>query len=595
VKTAFLLAISALTAAAARQPFSAADLNAWRAASDPRVRPDGRWAVYVESAGGRSNLRVASTDGRERRQWTDGAWQDTSPRWSPDGERIAWISNRGGRAHIRVRRFDSAAELEIPSTAAPLSLAWSAEGEAIAFTAPVEREFRAAWAPAAALPFLRQPAPVVQVFVAPSAGGAARQVSHAEAGCVGEPSWMLDGKSVIAACDGAVVALPVAEGSAKRLTTEPAVYDSPLVSPDGGRIAFLRTDRKPQNYVVRKLWVMNADGSRARVLSGSLDRDATAPQWSSESRTLYFQADDRGATRLYAARNDGTLRPVVSKPERLAGFSLADNGRAVSVRSSATEGGDVVTFTVDSITQPVTMEAPNEKLLADRQIGAVEELSYSSDGHTIQAWLVMPPAFDASRKYPLLVDVADDPRRMYGVEFQLRAQLFASRGFAVLLANPRGAPGYGEEFGNLLRTRYPGDDFDDVLRGVDAAVAKGHVAGDRVAIAGGIVAAWAIGHSTRFYKAVARRPVVDWAVDINKASAALGAMPWEEPELYAKRSPIYYAQSFRTPTLVLAGDADAQSEMLYRALRARGVDAALVKLTDDPALEFETVAGWLEK
>lgn len=584
-------------ATAARRPFSAEDLRAWRTATDPRVRPDGKWAVWVETSGdGRSNLWIASTDGRERRQWTDGTWKDFSPRWSPDGERIAWISDRGGTPHLRVRKFDSEPETEIRTEAAPLAFAWSAEGNAIAFTAKVDRTSPPSWAPAAALPFLERAEPAAQVFVVQTAGGTARQVSHADAGCAGEPSWMLDSKAIVAACDGGLIALPLAGGSARRLTNEPGRYESPLVSPDGGRIAYLRTDRKAQNYVVRKLWVMNADGSRARILSGALDRDASSPQWSSESRTVYFLADDHGATRVYAARNDGTLRPVTDKTERLAGFSLADNGRGVTVRSSRTEGGDVVTFTVDTVSQPVTLASPNDRLLAEREIGSVEELTWTSEGNTIQGWLVTPPSFDPSKKYPLLVDVADDPRRMYGVEFELRAQIFAARGFLVLCANPRGAPGYGEAFGNLLRTRNPGDDFDDLARGVDATVAKGYVDPQRVAISGGLVAAWAIGHSTRFCKAVARRPVVDWAAAPERAAAALGVEAWDEPELYTKRSPIYYAQSFRTPTLVLAGQAsDAQAEMLYRALRSRGVEAALVRLNGDPVLELQTIAGWLEK
>src|SRR5205823_1595767 len=148
------------------------------------------------------------------------------------------------------------------------------------------------------------------VFLVPAAGGPARQVSHAASGCSGEPAWTLDGKSIIAACDDAIVSLRVADGSAKLLTKEPGRYESPIVSPDGGRIAYLFTERKPQSYTVRKLWVMNADGSRTRVLSGSLDRDASEPQWSSESRTVYFIADDHGATRVVAARNDGTVRQV---------------------------------------------------------------------------------------------------------------------------------------------------------------------------------------------------------------------------------------------------------------------------------------------
>lgn len=545
--------------------------------------------MYVETGeSGRSNLWIASTDGRERRQWTDGVWLDSSPRWSPDGERIAWISNRGGKRDLRIRKFDGGPEIVIQGGAAPAALGWSAEGDSIAFTAPVEHGVDAPWLPPAARPFFLRPEPTLQVFVAASTGGTARQISRAETGCRGEPSWTLDGKSVVASCDGAIFAIRVADGTARRLTTEAALYDSPVVSPDGGRIAFLRTDRKPQSYVTRKLWVMNADGGRARILSGALDRDATAPQWSSESRTVYFIADDRGATRVYAARNDGTVRPVEVPPGRLTGFSLADNGRAASVRSNANEGGDVVSFTVDSVSQPVTLAAPNERLLADREIGAVEEMAWQSDGHAIQGWLVKPPSFDPAKKYPLVVDVADAPRRMLGLEFALRAQVLAANGFVVLRANPRGSPGYGEDFGSLLRTRNPGDDFDDLARGVDAAVAKGSIDPQRVSITGGIVAAWALGHSTQFSKVIARRPMVDWF-------AAPGVNSWDDPELHARRSPISYAQNFRTPTLILAGDNDAQSEILYRALRAKGVEAAFVKLNGDPVLELETVIAWLKK
>jgi dipeptidyl aminopeptidase/acylaminoacyl peptidase len=569
-----------------------ADLLEWRTVGDARIRADGKWVVYAEGA----KLWVSSTDGKEKRQWTEEAGRDRSPRWSPDGERIGWIAERDGRARIVVRKLDAAAETEVPSTAAPLTFAWSAEGDAIAFTAVVEANATPpAWAPKEVLPLLRRPTGTVQVFVAPVGGGPARQVSHAETGCAGEPSWTLDGKAVVAACDDAIVALAIGGGPAKVLSKDAGQYESPVVSPDGGRVAYLFTERKAQSYTVRKLWVMNVDGSRARALSGSLDRDATDPQWSAESRTVYFLADDHGATHVYAAHNDGTVRQVTTKPERLQGLSLADNGRAVSVRQSATEGGDVVTFTVDAVSQPVTLAAPNEHLLADRQIAAVEELTYQSDGRNIQAWLVKPPGFEAGKKYPLLVEAADDPRSMYGGEFSLRAQILAARGFLVLHANPRGTPGYGEQFGNLLRTRYPGDDFDDLMRGVDAAIATGSVDTQRVSIAGGVLAAWAIGHTPRFYRAVARRPVVDWAVEVDRAAAAMGGMPWDDPEQYVKHSPIYFAQNFRTPTLVLAGEGDAQSEMLYRALRERRVDTALARVAGDPALELQTIIGWLEK
>jgi acylaminoacyl-peptidase len=599
VKVAILLFSMALSAFGQRPPFTLDDLWSWRTPADPRIRPDGRLVVYTErsrdkAAGAeRSNLWLATTDGRERRPWTEGAWQDWSPRWSPGGERLAWISNRDGKTRLRVRRLDAAPEIRIELDGAPLAFAWSADGLQFAITArPAAPPEPPSWAPLSILPRLRRPDNPPQVFVAPAAGGPLRQVSRSAGGCAGEPVWSLDAKSLIAVCDGAIVSLRPGGGAATPLTKDPGLYESLVLSPDGGRIAYLFTEPKPQTYNLRKLWVMNTDGTRARALSGSLDRDAASPQWSSESRTVYFIADDRGATHVYAARNDGTVRQVTNKPERLAGFSLADTGRAVSVRRAATDGGSVVSFTVDVPTQPVTLAEPNARLLAEREIAPVEELAYDSDGHRVQAWLVKPPGFDAARKYPLLVDVADDPRRMYGVGFSLRAQIVAARGFVVLRANPRGSPGYGEQFGHLLRTRYPGDDFDDLMRGVDAAIAKGFIDGGRVNIAGGLVAAWAIGHTTRFQRAVARRPIVDWAVDLSRA-APMGAMPWDDPEQYVKRSPLFSAANFQTPTLILAPEHDAQADQLYRALAARKVPAEFVRWEGDLAVELEATLAWL--
>jgi acylaminoacyl-peptidase len=599
VKVAILLFAMALGAFGQRPPFTLDDLWTWRTPSDPRIRPDGRLLVYTEryqekaSETERSNLWIASTDGRERRPFTEGAWRDSSPRWSPGGERLAWISDRGGKARLRVRRLDAAPEIQIEVDGAPLAFAWSADGLQLAVIArPAAPPEPPSWAPPSILPRLRRPVTPPQVFVVPAAGGPVRQVSRSAAGCVGEPAWALDAKSVIAVCDGAIVSLRLDGAAAAPLTKDPGLYESPVLSPDGGRIAFLFTERKPQTYTLRKLWVMNADGTRARPLSGSLDRDAASPQWSSESRTVYFIADDRGATHVYAARNDGTVRQVTDKPERLTGFSLADTGRAVSVRSAATDGGSVYSFTVDVPTQPVTLAEPNARLLAEREIAAVEELAYDSDGQRVQAWLVKPPGFDPARKYPMLLDVADDPRRMYGVGFSLRAQIVAARGFVVLRANPRGSPGYGEQFGHLLRTRYPGDDFDDLMRGVDAAIAKGFIDAGRVSIAGGLVAAWALGHTTRFHRAVARRPIVDWAVDLSRA-APMGAMPWEDPEQYVKRSPLFSAGNFQTPTLILAPEHDAQADQLYRALAARKVPAEFVRWEGDLAVDLEATLAWL--
>jgi len=605
-------------APAPRQSFNTEDWWAWHSASEPRIAPDGQWVVYVESWNDRasdsrfSNLWMASTDGRTRRRLTEGNWRDSSPRWSPDGSQIAWLSERDGRTQIHVKRVDSPQENEIATTGlAPLNIAWSPDASAIAFHARVPaKPEAAAWAPPAILARLqRSREAYFHVFsLSIRDKTAPRQLSRGDHDHSGEPAWSADGQSVLSARDdGQVWALPIAGGTEKQVTKESGRNAFPLPASDGSKIAWMSTSDNPQFYSVRKLYVMNADGSRVKMLTGLLDRDPVDLQWSSDCRTLYFLADDAGSTHVYAARNDGTVRQITSAPERLSGFTLADNGRAVVVRSSATEAGDVVTFTVDRISQPVTLAAPNEQLLAERNIGAVEELRFDSAGQKIQAWLVKPPGFDAARKYPMVLDIRDDPRSMYGVDFNLRAQILASRGFVVLCVNPRGTPGYGELFGNLLHSALPGDDFDDLMKAVDQAVSKGFVDSNRMAVLGGLLAAWTIGHTGRFQAAVARHPVADWLTDVATASDGSlrardwrGTLPWDDPDQYWKHSPVYFAKAIRTPTLVLAGDPDPESDELYFALQHLKVDFALVRIKpagkpSEWVLELDATLAWLAR
>jgi len=590
------------------------DLWLWRPAADPRISTDGLGVVYCEKSNDRtrdfsfSHLWLADSKGRQSHAISDGSWNDRSPLWSPDGTRIAFLSDRSSKYQIYVLPVNSPAQvLQVTHVEQePLTLSWSPDGTMLAFTARMVPEpMEAPWAPPALLPLLRplRKGPT-QIFVVSASGGTAQRITGAELDYSGEPAWMPDGRSLVCAAQGQIFSIRLADHAVRELTRNGLANSEPLPSPDGSKIAWVASDVKPQNYVVRRLWVMNADGARARMLTGSLDRDVMHPQWSNDSRTVYFLADDRGSTHVYAGRNDGTARQVTSRAERLRWFSLADNGRAVTVRSTAAEGGNVITFTTDVPGGVVTLAEPNDHLMAERYLGDVEEIHYNSDGKSVQAWLVKPPQFDAAKKYPLLLDIRDSPRAMYGVEFQLRAQIFASRGYVVLCANPRGTPGYGEEFGHLLRTRFPGDDADDLLRGVEFVIKQGYVDPKRIVMTGGLVAAWLLGHTDRFNAAIARHAIVDWATDValspdggRHASDWMAAMPWEDPDQYTKRSPLFFAGSFKTPTLVIAGDEDAGSQQLFFALQQRKVDSALVRISGDRpssrVLELETILAWL--
>jgi acylaminoacyl-peptidase len=611
-KLALAVVVLAWGAFGQRKPATPGDLWVWRTARDPQISPDGKWVAYVEEWNDResgrayANLWLASPNGRDRSQLTSGPWRDGSPRWSPDSSRLAWISDRGSQSQIYVRRLSSGRDLQLTTgEQGAVSLAWSADGDWIAFVAGSgARAAAPGWAPPALRPLLAPAeAPPQRIYLIGSGGGPPQAISSGEFEHWGEPAWMPDGQSIVAIADGsAIYSIRRADGAMKQLTRDPGWYDTPLPSPDGSKIAWLMTSSQPRNYSVRHLFVMNPDGSRVRALAGALDRDAAYPQWSNDSRTVYFLADDEGSTHIYAAFNDGSLRQVTKRLERLRGFSLAPNGRAVTVRSTATEGGDVVTFAIDLPGGVATLASPNEHLLAERTWEAPEEIHYDSAGRNIQAWLVKPPRFDPSKKHPLLVDIRDSPRAMYGAEFQFRAQVFAARGYVVLCANPRGAPGYGETFGELLRTRHPGDDADDLMRGVEFVAAKGFIDSTRMAVAGGLVAAWLIGHTDRFAAAVIERPIVDWTADVllspdgpRRAVNWMGGWPWDDPEQYLKHSPVFFAANFKTPTLVLAGERDVESEELYAALRQRQVKTAMARLGDGPAdrvLALEAALAW---
>lgn len=606
--------ISWLAVAAAsfgRAPFVPADVWAWRTLEDPRISSDGRRVVYVErwndrAAGAvRANLRIVSTDGKQQLALTDGPWRDRSPRWSPDGARIAFLSDRDGGRGIRVVPLEGG-EPSVISTgeSVPLALAWSPDARSIAFTAALPAPTAAAsWAPPELLRLLRPPPPEEELFAVPVEGGAPRQLSHGGFTLRGEPAWMPAGDLILDAAArpaeaAQIYAIRAADGDDRRLIEGPGANEDPLPSHDGARIAWISTPAEPAFYSVRKLCVMGRDGAHRKVLAGLLDRDARRPQWSADSRTLYFLADDQGATHVYAAHGDGAVRQVTNRQERLDWLSLADNGRAAAVRSTTTEGGDLVTFAVDLPGGVVALAEPNQPLLDQRETGAVEEIRFESAGHTVQGWLVWPPNVDRARQIPLITEVSGEPRAMFGYEFPLEAHILAANGYAVLRVNARGSPGYGEVFGNLLPTRLPGDDFDDVMRGVEAAVARGGIDRRRVALVGGAVAAWALGHTNRFTAVVARYPIVDWTSEVALAAdgwrraAWMGGPPWDQASRYLARSPLYAAASFTTPTLVIGSG--AQSEELYFALQARKVESALLEPgpEGDPGGQAAAMLAW---
>ncbi len=663
----FLLVVSVLTAVYAAKPgMDTSTIWDLRSVGEPQVTKDAKSVIYVLGWSDKmtdqrwTNLWMVSGDGKDNRPLTTGAFKDSSPRLSPDGTRVAYLSNRSGKTQIHVRWLDSGQEAQITDLQqSPSNIVWSPDGNWIGYEARVpgksdwnpkmpEKPAGAKWAdPPIIVTKLRwrengtglvQPG-YTQIFAVPATGGTPKQVSSGDYNHNGTFAWSSDGKWIYASTNrikdaeyslegGDIYAYSVDDGSVKQLTTRKGPDSDPVPSPGGKKIAYIGHDWKFQSYTVNHLYVMDADGKNTKNLTASLDRDVRAPHWSWDGKTLYFLVDDHGNTQLYSADPEsGEVKAITSGQQQLGGgatdgFSLANNLMVATVRTTPTEPGDIVMVPAYRQGAPTYLTHANESLMSQYQLGAVEELDYDSfDGKPMQGWIIKPPNFDATKKYPFILDIHGGPHAMYGVGFQHEMQIQAARGYVVLYLNPRGSTGYGEEFGNIIHTKYPGDDFTDLMKGVDKMVEKGYIDPKKLCVTGGsgggLLTAWIIGHTDRFAAAVSQYPVTNWITQAGTADGGyvhsalwLKAFPWEQPQQFLEHSPIYYAKNFKTPTMVITGEADlrtpiAESEELYFALKAQKVPSVLVRVPDEYhgirgrnshyIEKIEHIMAWMEK
>jgi dipeptidyl aminopeptidase/acylaminoacyl peptidase len=657
-----------LAPAAAAPALTSDTIFDWRTPSTPQISPDGRRVVYALESAARfadafhSNLWIVSTDGKDHRPLTSGKWKDSLPRWSPDGSKLAYLSTRAGKPQIFVRWMDTGVEAKITDLEnSPAAMSWGPDGESLAFIARVPG--KPAWsitmpkAPAGATwaepPVVetrlkwradgiggigQRPLGFAHLFVVPVTGGTPRQLSDGDFDHGGEPAWMPDGKNIVvhgsrrADADTTLYGediwrFPLDGGKPVQLTKVDGTETNPIVSPDGRYIAFTGFADKGFSSHNTNLYVMNTDGTGLRQLAKELDRSLTAPQWEAASRALLAIVEDSGKSHLYRVPVDGPAAAVTSGNGRYAtayasgeAFSMSKSGQVAVSYSSSNEPKDIVTFAIGGAMTRLT--ASNKGLMEARAVGKVEEINWKSfDGKPMQGWLIYPPGFDAAKKYPLILDIHGGPHAMYGVEFNHQMQIFAGRGFVVFYSNPRGSTGYGEEFGNIIHTHYPGDDFKDLMTGVDAVLAKGFIDPKKLCVTGGsgggLLTAWTVTQTGRFAAAVSQYPVTNWITQTGSSDIGLMMMrwmkaaPWENPQQYIAHSPVFFAHKVTTPTMVLTGEEDwrtpiGQSEEFYFALKARKVDSVLVRVPKEPhgirgaypshrVAKIEHILTWMEK
>ena len=634
-------------------PLRMEDIFEVEIAGDPRISPDGGRVVYVRQRADImtdsrfSNLWIVGSDGSGHRPLTTGDFNDSSPRWSPDGTRLAFISNRSGSAQIHVRWMDSGETSVITNvTEPPRSFAWSPDGTQIAFGKLVPTPAPtiggmptppegAQWAePAQVVERLVYrfdqlgdlPHGFVHVFVVPAEGGTPRQITSGDSHWAGNGiggthvSWTPDGAGLVMSrdprggdtesvfvADTEVFEVSVADGTAMQLTDRRGPDDGPIVSPDGRHIAYFGMDDRFQGYQLTRLYVMNRDGSDPRSLSDGLDREVYGAAWTPDGSGLYALYDDEGMTKLALFRldDDGSGHRVLTA--NVGGVGRAYAGATYSV---ADDGSFAMNYTTPAVISEVATGRPgsevrvltgiNDDLMAKREIGEVEEIRYESshDGRPIHGWIIKPPGFDPSREYPLILEIHGGPFSNYGARFDLEKQLMAAQGYVVLYTNPRGSTSYGEAFGNLIHHAYPGDDFYDLVSGVDAVIDRGYVDPEQLYVVGGsgggVLTAWLVGRTDRFRAAVSWYPVINWYSFVLTADmAAYGVnywfpgFPWDHVEHYESRSLLSVVENVTTPTRIVTGEEDwrtpmSESEQYFKALKLLGVETSLVRFPGEP-------------
>ena len=360
-------------------------------------------------------------------------------------------------------------------------------------------------------------------------------------------------------------------------------------------IAYIAGDEHRDTYRNQRIYVMNRDGSGSRLVSSDYDRQSGGLQWAPDGRGLYFSVSREGYRGLHFVGLDGGVTRLTQGEELRSLSSFSGGGVAVGTISDAHEPGDLYRFPLSDPNTATRLTEVNADVMHGVTLGEVEEIWYDSDQFQVQGWIVKPPDFDPSRKYPMMLAIHGGPHGMYNGGFNFAFQEHAANDYVVLYTNPRGSTGYGTEFANAINHDYPGADMPDLMRGVDEAVSRGYVDENNIFIygcsGGGILTTYIVGNTNRFTAASANCPIVNWMSAMGTSDAIsytrTFATPfWEDADEWIDRSSIFYVENVTTPTMLMTGENDlrtpmGQTEEYYQALQYFDVPTVMVRFQDE--------------
>jgi dipeptidyl aminopeptidase/acylaminoacyl peptidase len=637
-----LAAICGLTPLAAQQrAISDSDLFAFRWVASPQISPDGRYAAYVlvtvnaKHDGYETSLWIVGTDGAATPRRLTAGPHDAAPRWSPDGTTLAFLRSKDGRPQLHLLPLSGgeAQQLtDLPKGAS--AAAWSPDGKTIAFTSTTTPEDLAKKdkdkgdEPKSDVRIVTQaefraddegyldPAEHTHIWTAPAGmpGDEPAKARQVTTGSFDEeaPQWSRDGARILFVSDRVAesyyyppdnnaYAIPAGGGALDTIVDISGPVFAASLAPDGKAVAFRGWINPPatRSYNQSDLFVWR-DG-RAKNLTADYDFDmgtdvigdqapprggGGAPTiWTADGKAVIVTTTEHGRSNLVRFdAQTGAREPLTTGDHAVLGYTATPDGRRfVLTIGDPTHLPDV--YALDAQTKHLTQLPPvNDSLFAKRQLVTPEDFWYTSfDGKKIETWILKPVGFTPGKKYPLILNIHGGPHTAYGYIFFHEMQWMAAKGYVVVYPNPRGSTTYGQEFGNIIQYKYPGDDYKDLMIAVDSVIRRGYVDSTKLGVTGGsgggLLTDWTVSHTHRFAAAVSQRDVADWLSFWYTADFTLfrpswfRSTPFRDPQEFLTRSPVRYADSITTPLMFILGDADLRTpptqggEAMFRALK----------------------------
>jgi len=654
-----------LALAQSKHPLRFEDLISIKRIGDAQISPDGKWVAYVVSVmdkqanRGKRSISVVPTYGGNALTLISSERNDDTPRWSADGKWLAFLSTREGAPQIFVAGADGSNPRKV--TNVPLGVAdfvWSPDGKMFAFSTEVYPEcadLKCTANKAEAEENSKVKAVIADrllyrhwtefkrgkrshLFVVSAEGGEPKDVTPGDYDVppfsLGDPAaydFSPNSKEICFArntdkdealsTNNDLWLVSVTGGEAKRITGNNKGYDStPRYSPDGRWIAYRSQARNGYESDRIRLMLYDRQNGSVKELTTSFDRWVGEHLWAPDSKSLFIVAEDRAREMIGMVSVNGGIKPIISNTAS-SGISLSADGKTLAfTRSSISLPAEVFAANADG-SNARQLTNTNASLLSQIDMNPAEDFEYvGALNAKIHGFIVKPPQFDKSKKYPMVLLIHGGPQGAWldSWGYRWNPQMWAARGYVTVLINPHGSTGYGQAFTEQITGDWGGAAYEDLMKGVDHIIKLGYVDQNRLGAAGGsyggYMVNWIMGHTDRF-KALMSHAGIFNSVSMYATEELwfqeweFKGNPWDNPQLYNKWSPHLHAKNFKTPTLVVHGELDyrvpvGEGIQLFSTLQRKGVPSKLLYFPDEghwvlkpqnSELWYKTVLDWFDQ